>query len=181
MRISDGEKLILLMLCDLYEKTGIEGEIDPSFVKSALYGNHLWGIPWEYSGIPFEDREIPDSVRQVVDVMEMWSFIEYSYNQLSVSEKANLQTEAKPFGSEPKFSGFDGNNEAEYMSIANFIINHLDRFQEFKGRSMNSHFPSLATYMRMLEVFKPKRNQMAHGAMGYADLCEILQAMHCKQ
>lgn len=181
MKMTDGEKLILLMLCELYEKTGIEGEIDPSFVKSALFGNHLWGIPWEYSGIPFEEREIPDSVKLVVDILEMWSFIEFSYQKLSESEKEKLEIETKPFGKEPMFTGFDGNNETEYMSIANFIINHLDRFQEFKGRSMNSHYPSIATYLRMLDVFRPKRNKMAHGGLCYSDICEILKAMEYQQ
>ena len=33
MKLSDGEKLIILMLSELYEKLGVEGEIEPDFIK----------------------------------------------------------------------------------------------------------------------------------------------------
>ncbi|TOL43317.1 hypothetical protein CGH98_23025, partial [Vibrio parahaemolyticus] len=73
----------------------------------------------------------------------MWSFIEHSYAQLSDEEKVHLEEAAKPFGKDPKFPGFDGNNESSYMGIASFIVNDLERFEEFKGRNFNSHCPSL--------------------------------------
>ena len=57
MKLSDGEKLIILMLSELYEKLGVEGEIEPDFIKSAIFGNQLWGLKWKYSGIPFEESE----------------------------------------------------------------------------------------------------------------------------
>jgi len=41
VKLSDGEKLILLMLSEIYEKTGIEGEIEPEFIQSAIFGDHL--------------------------------------------------------------------------------------------------------------------------------------------
>ena len=177
MKISDGEKLIVLMLSELYEKMGIEGEIEPEFIKSAIFRDHLWGIPWKYSGIPFEDQETPEIVKEVVDILDMWSFIEIGYQKLADEEKAQLETDAAPFGKEPKFQGFDGNNEAEYMSVASFLINDLDRFQEFKGRSMNSHMPSVETYARMLHAFEPKRQNLISGPLNLAELTEILKEM----
>jgi len=39
MKITDGEKLILLMLSDLYERLGVEGEIEPEFIKSAIFSD----------------------------------------------------------------------------------------------------------------------------------------------
>ena len=54
MTLTDGEKLILLMLTDIYDKLGVQGEIDPQFVRSAIFDNMLWGLSWKYSGIPFE-------------------------------------------------------------------------------------------------------------------------------
>lgn len=177
MKVSDGEKLIVLMLSELYEKMGIEGEIEPEFIKSAIFRDHLWGIPWKYSGIPFEDQETPEIVKEVVDILDMWSFIERGYQELSDEEKAQLEIDAAPFGKEPKFRGFDGNNEAEYMSVASFLINDLDRFQEFKGRSMNSHMPSMETYGRMLHAFESKRQNLISGPLNLAELSEILKEM----
>lgn len=176
MKITDGEKLILLMLSELYEKMGVDGEIDPEFIKSAIFRDQLWGIPWKYSGIPFEDQETPEIVKEVVDILDMWSFIEYGYQELTAEEKAQLEVDADPFGKEPKFQGFDGNNETEYMSVASFIVNDLDRFEKFKGRSMNSHMPSIESYKRMLSVFEPMRRNLISGRLSLSSLTAILKA-----
>lgn len=175
MKISDGEKLILLMLSELYEKMGIQGEIEPEFIKSAIFRDHLWGIPWKYSGIPFEDQETPEIVKEVVDILDMWSFIEHGYQNLSDEEKAQLEKDADPFGKDPQFRGFDGNNETEHMSVASFLINDLERFEEFKGRSMNSHCPSIETYRRMLAVFEPMRRNLMSGRLSLSNLTTIIK------
>lgn len=59
MKLTDGEKLIILMLTEMYEKLQIEGETEPDFLRSAIFNDHLWGIRWKYSGIPFEQAEDP--------------------------------------------------------------------------------------------------------------------------
>ncbi len=174
MKISDGEKIILLMLSELYEKMGIQGEIEPEFIRSAIFRDQLWGIPWKYSGIPFEEQETPEIVKEVVDILDMWSFIEHGYQNLSDDEKAQLEVDAKPFGKDPQFQGFDGNNESEYMSVASFLINDLERFEEFKGRSMNSHMPSIETYRRMLSAFEPMRRNLMSGCLTLSNLTAIL-------
>lgn len=160
MKITDGEKLILLMLSELYDHLGIEGEIDPEFLRSAIFSDNLWSIPWKYTGIPFEEQETPEIVKEVLDILDMWSFIESSYGRLSDEEKQQLAEQAAPFGKDPRFRGFDGNNESSYMGTASFIVNDLDRFQEFQGRDMNAHMPSLDAYRRMLAAFQPIRAQL---------------------
>jgi uncharacterized protein YfbU (UPF0304 family) len=81
-----------------------------------------------------------------------------------------LEVDAKPFGKDPQFRGFDGNNESEYMSVASFLINDLERFEEFKGRSMNSHMPSIETYRRMLSAFEPMRRNLMSGCLTLSNL-----------
>lgn len=176
MQLSDGEKLIILMLSELYEKLGVKGEIEPDFIRSAIFGNQLWGLKWKYSGIPFGESDDPDIVKEVVDILDMWSFIEYAYESLTPEQKAQLEIEAAPFGKNPKFRGFDGNNESEYMAVAMFLVNDLDRFQEFKGRDFNSHMQSIDIYNRMLEVFEPIRNNLTNQPMSIEDLTTILKA-----
>lgn len=176
MKLSDGEKLIILMLSELYEKLGVEGEIEPDFIKSAIFGNQLWGLKWKYSGIPFEESEDPEVVKEVVDILDMWSFIEYAYSRLTEVEKKQLEIDAAPFGKEPKFRGFDGNHEGEYMGTAMFLVNDLERFQEFKGRDFNSHIQLVELYNRMLEAFKPIRKTLINKPMNLEDLTKILKA-----
>jgi len=175
LKISDGEKLILLMLSELYEKLDVEGEIEPDFIKSAISWGHLWAIPWKYPGIPFEDQENPAIVEEVADILEMWSAVEYAYDDLSAEDKDKLAEDAAPFGNSPKFEGFDGNNESSHVSVARFLIDDLERFQEFKGRVLNCHHHSLSMHGRMLDVFHSVRENMTTGSLSLSDLTAILK------
>ena len=103
-------------------------------------------------------------------------FFEHGYSELTEEEKTQLKEDAKPFGKDPKFQGFDGNNESEYMSVASFIINDLERFEKFKERGLNSHTPSLDIHNRMLAVFEPIRSNLVMRGLSLRDLTEILNA-----
>jgi hypothetical protein len=175
MKITDGEKLILLMLSELYDALEVRGEIEPKFIREAIFSNNLWALPWKYSGIPFEDQEDPEIVKEVLNILDMWSFIEHSYEQLSNEDKTFLEKGAAPFGKDPKFPGFDGNNESDYMGTASFIVNDLERFEGFKGRNFNSHCPSIDGHRRMLSVFKEIRENLNFGPMSAEDLAAILK------
>lgn len=175
MKVTDGEKLILLMLSELYDKLGVEGEVEPDFIRSAIFSNNTWSIPWKYVGIPFEEQETPEVVKEVLDVLDMWSMIERSYENLSNESKEFVEKEASPFGKDPKFPGFDGNSETEYMGIASFLVNELDRFEEFKGRDFNSHCPSKDSYRRMLSVFKPLLQNLNFQPLSAQNIVDILK------
>jgi len=175
MKLSDGEKLIILMLTEMYAKLKVDGETEPEFLRSAIFNDHLWAIRWKYSGIPFETAEDPPIVREVVDILDMWSFIEHAYSKLSLEQKENLSKDSAPFGENPHFSGFDGNNESEHMSVAMFLVNQLDRFQEFKGRSFNCHNRSLDTHRRMLAAFEPIRVTLVNGPLSLKQLTAVLK------
>ena len=43
IKLSDGEKLILLMLCELQEKLNIKSETDTKLVKEAIFSGNVWG------------------------------------------------------------------------------------------------------------------------------------------
>lgn len=175
MKLSEGEKLIILMLSEMYEKLKIEGEMDPDFLRSAIFNDHIWAIRWKYSGIPFESGDDPPVVREVVDILDMWSFIEFAYSKLTDEERQKLAEDAAPFGENPQFYGFDGNNESEHMSVAMFLVNQLDRFQWFKGRSFNCHHRSLDAHKRMLSVFEPIRSSLAYSSLNVEQLTRIIR------
>lgn len=177
MQLSDGEKLILMMLCDLYDKNEIEGEIDHSFVRDTIFENQTWALPWKFSGVPFKNTETPPLVKKVLDILDMWRSIEYSYSELTEEEKEKLEINAAPFGKKPLFKGFDGNNETEYLAAADFIINKLDRFEEFKLRDLNSHMSSLSTYERMASVFNPIFHENYGEPLSLEQLTLVLREM----
>src|ERR1700683_1504731 len=174
MKLSDGEKLILIMLTEIYEKLQIKREVDPKLVQSAITGGNLWGLELAYPGIFHNTEPTPDVISETGDVLDMWRYIESSYQQLSPDDQAQVKEEARPFGN-AQFRGFDANDEATYIGVARFVIDALDRFRRFKGRGLNSHMPSLGAHRRMLGVFTPLRNSLSGSDLTAAQLVEILK------
>lgn len=179
VRFSDGEKLLAIMMRDLYKHLKLKGEIDPDFVGEVIWGGHYWAPRWEMQGLFHDHEDDPRDVRFVVDVLDMWTFLERAYAKLSKKDKERIEKEADPFGKYVRFAGFDGNNETSHMSIARFLIEQMNRFSQFKGRELNSHMPTLATYRRMLAVFEPMRAGLVGTELDANQVIRILKAkMH---
>jgi len=176
MKLSDGEKLILVMLAEICERLGIKEEINPRFVKEAIFGGNAWGIKLQYPGI-FESREHKrEVVDEVFNLLEMWTALEWSYGELSEEDKGHVEVEAAPYGKHVRFPGFDGNNETAQLSVARFVIDHLNRFGNFKGRELNSHWPTLDGYRRMYTEFEPMRSSLAGLPLNATGLIKVLKA-----
>ena len=177
LRFSDGEKLITLMLCELYKHLKIDGEIDQAFVEAAFYHGHFWSLEWKYSGIFDRHEYSKKTASEVRDVLQMWWLIEQSYAKLSKQNKERVEKEAEPFGKHVVFRGFDGNNEGEHLAVASFMINKLDQFADFKGRELNSHMPSIDGYRRMVQAFEPMKRGLGGGSLlSAAQIIALLNA-----
>ena len=177
--LSDGEKLITLMLTDVIEKLGIETDTNIDLVRNVIYGGHYWALGWEMPGIFHGHIDKRSRVSFVVDVLDMWDRLEEGFEKLSEDDKARLEQAAGVFGKNVRFPGFDGNNESEYIGIARFLIDDLSRFSRFKDRKsdLNSHHPTLDTYGAMYRAFEPMRNTLVFGkAMSVGQLAEVINA-----
>lgn len=176
--LSDGEKLIAVMLGDLIKKLGIEVEINVDLVQKVIYGGHYWALGWEMPGIFHGHADKQSRVRFVVDVLDMWSFLEEAFETLSDDDKTWLQKEADPFGKHVRFHGFDGNNESEYLGIARFLVEDLERFSRFREghRDLNSHSPTLERYGRMFRAFEPIRLTLIGRGMNAREVATVLNA-----
>lgn len=148
MELTDGEKLIAVMLSDLMEAQGINREVDPAFVKRAIFNGDLWALKWQYHGL-FHSEDTPEEVAsEVAAIMGMCGFLEYSLSQLDSSERSKVSHTG-----EKVFRGFDGNNETDHYGVSETFVRDMNRFDEFRGREMNSHMPMLDKYRRMLSVY----------------------------
>jgi uncharacterized protein YfbU (UPF0304 family) len=83
----------------------------------------------------------PQKSRFVEDVLSMFDALQRPY----IDAKAEVPSELM-------FSGFDGNNEAELLGYTRFVIEDERRWVSVRtnGDGLNSHFPSIERYRRML-------------------------------
>lgn len=152
MELTPGEKIIITMLADIKNHFKIEGEIDHQFVTNAIFSNHLWALDWKMEGMNFPRSETPKHVSEVVDILDMWDVVEMSYDKLDAADQAEIK--ANTSLSQPRFIGFDGNNETSHMSAARFLVQDLDRFSRFRDRDFNSHCPCLMRYLKMVQEYE---------------------------
>src|SRR5260370_39224690 len=116
MKLSDGEKLILVMLCELYKKLGIEStEMNPELVQAAITSGNLWGLRSKYGGTLYATAEISEeTVREVSDILDMWRVLENGFKELPNQDQSRVEKE----GSGVRFAGIYGNGESQYTSVA---------------------------------------------------------------
>jgi uncharacterized protein YfbU (UPF0304 family) len=176
LEFSRAELLMTHLMCELL-KAPKKREIDPDFVQDALLGGHNWALEWDLSGL-FPDRpDDPSMVTEVLNTLDMWDLIEIAHAKLDAKAKARVEKDAEPFGKNPRFHGFDGNNESRQMSIARFLIEKMDRFARFKGMELNSHMPVLESYRRMMALFEPMRGGLVGSTLSAEQIIELLNAM----
>jgi uncharacterized protein len=178
MKLSNSEKLIFLMLSDIYDKLGL-ADIDTKLLRSAIYTENTWALDWEMSGVIGSDGEpLPPLVQDVVKYLNMWSILEESHSSFDSEAKDKVAREAEPFGKHVRFPGFDGNNEARALSIARILIDDMGRFERFRGRDLNSHVPLISNYDRMLKVFESNRqSSTGNRTIGPEQMVVVLQAI----
>ncbi|MET3352360.1 UNVERIFIED_ORG: uncharacterized protein YfbU (UPF0304 family) [Xanthobacter viscosus] len=176
MRPSQTERLMLWMLAEVLKQNPEYDNIETAnLIQKSVYGGHFWALKWELVGI-LHDRTVSNAdVSFVADVLDMWSFIEEAGETLGKADRSKLVNATGPWNDKPKFSGFDGNNEGLYLSIATFMVKEMNRFERFKDRSLNSHSPSINRNRAMLAIFEPMRGSLVGRSLNVDELIAILQ------
>ncbi|MET3712610.1 uncharacterized protein YfbU (UPF0304 family) [Sphingomonas trueperi] len=147
MKLTDGEKLLAIMLADVLKAVGADGEINADFVINALTGGHTWALKWKYPGLFHDESPDEEIVDEVGRILTMSRVVEHSIRELSPEDLAQI-----PEADRTVFVGFDGNQEAHY-GVARFMVEELGRFDELRGRNMNSHMPMVPAYLRMADAY----------------------------
>ncbi|MHC2489138.1 uncharacterized protein YfbU (UPF0304 family) [Sinorhizobium meliloti] len=169
------QRLMIALLCDLHKKPD-EREFRPENIKlimEAICGGHDWAIDWEMGAMFPESVDRDEDVRFVTDVLDMWEFIELRWSRLGEEDKQRVR-DGVPYLTDPQFIGFDGNNEAEYLSIARMLVESMNRFSSFRGRSLNSHGPKVDRYRQMLTRWPDIRGTLHRGELTVEQMIELL-------
>jgi uncharacterized protein YfbU (UPF0304 family) len=174
LKLTNPEKLILVMLAEIHETLKIKNGVDTELVKSAIHNDNTWALSWELPGIVGDSPdETPPQVNEVAEILEMWTLLEEAYESSGNADKQKIETEA---GGKFRFRGFDGNNETELMSIASFFVNDMEKFARFAGRDFNSHMQSIDIYRRMFAVYDPIRATLDGNGLTADQVIQILKA-----
>ncbi len=150
--LTPAEKLTLALLCDL-GRPAAKRELDYEFIAGAVRDNDLWALDWRYPGLEL-GVDTPTTVRQVCNILDMWSNIERSFKTLGSADQKRVTGSEDVIGA-PYFYGFSGNDETEFLHVGRRLVEDLGRWGEFVDRDMNSHFPSVEMHLRLLEKYIP--------------------------
>jgi hypothetical protein len=171
MELSQGEKIIITMLANIYKKLDITDDYDPDFLKTAILDNQAWSLASKYPSIG-EENVSPKAFDFVSNVMTMWRVIETTYAKLSNEDKSKVDTAC---GSDCcVFVGFDGNASSGHFGIAKFMIEKMDWFEEFSECGLNSHSAVDDKYSDMLSRFDPIMESKEQKPLTADDLIEII-------
>jgi uncharacterized protein YfbU (UPF0304 family) len=141
-----------------------------------------------YQAFQMLEPELTDRECSLVhDILEMFTRLEWSLENLGAADRVALGEDAEIALT---FRGFDFNNaqEGRLAGYAHFLIKDdkyesMAKYFDAQHERGNSHMPTLATYQRMLSVWKPiwdrKIKSMGGGAnYGFTapELTDILAA-----
>jgi len=175
---SSSEKLMIYLLTEILKRQKPLDKHDREqveFIQDAMFGGHYWALEWQMTGVFHDHVDGRQDVSTVVNILDTWNFIERAFEHFTDQEKATLQKETGSYARNPKFLGFDGNNEIEHMGIVMFLVGKLGRFQRFKGRDFNSHMPTLELYSRMADIFETIRPKLHDRELNVLEVSRLLQ------
>lgn len=157
--------------------------IDDSSIDVSYYENQIRALREGYElhyGDVFEDIYdglTYDECRLVLDILEMYRGITYSFLALKRADKlVRLSDESI------MFAGFDLNTETKYYSYAKYFLIDLDRYDEIKqivgpNYDFNSHTSlTMPKYKRQLVVWQSFRSLENRYKMTEEQIIKILEA-----
>lgn len=179
MKLTDAEKLSLLMLADIHESLDITGgSVDPAFVREAISSGNTWALSRKYRASAYASEDYTEeAVDHLYKVLDMWSILEESFTDLSAADKKRVE---EVNHSPLRIEGFDGHKSE--LNIVSFIVQNMGGYKSLAGRAdMDSHCPVENGYGRMLVAFTPIHQRMVHEMrrpfrLTADEILEVLQA-----
>ena len=167
MKLSKLERLNLinqfLILEKLYPEEASYYEKHRIALAEGYELHYSWILENVWDGLSEEE------CREVLDVLEMYRAITFSYQKLE--DKTSVKSHWV------EFRGFDGNNESPQLAYCKYFIIDLERYDELKGGKeypdFNSHMPTLQKYSAMRAKWEEMRKSFELSA---TQLNEILGA-----
>ena len=172
IQLTKTERAQFIYLLKILKNQGDQEYDYDNLIKALQYGFELHYI--DVFECLFDEELSADQCKEVLDILEMYRGIIYSYINLKREGKQGSLTD-----NDVTFKGFDGNNETKQLSYTNYFIKDLDRYSEIEELShgyYNSHQPMLPRYRAMLakwEEYKKLPNRYLMNEQQITDLLKI--------
>ncbi len=154
--LSYGDKLNLYMGLKII-KQSCKDEYDLKQIDNALRAiedGHDWALDDQLFSNITKNSDDPKAVHFVFLVLSMFDDIHRTFRKLDKNDRNFIE---RNIGREPYFDGFDGNEEFNLMSITEYILVNLNRYEGvFNVKRLNSHCNRVEKYKRMLEKYNSK-------------------------
>jgi hypothetical protein len=174
VQISDGEKLIVLLLTAMSKGSGRQ-LIDADIIRNAVRGGHYWALDWQYPALFNRHHSDRTQADFVCRTLEMWIRIEASYARLSAGDRQTF-AERSGLTAPLEFPGWHAESDVVSMQIAHFITADLKLYSQLKGRSgRNCRAPAAKIYERMLARFDDMRHAPADQPIGVEELAVLVR------
>ena len=175
LSLTNKERLEYIYLLRILEKLYPEQSEEYSQYRNALqrgFSLHYADMMIELS----EDELSINECKKVLDILEMYRGIIYSYRALK-----RENTDISLTDEDVKFPGFDGNNEYYHMAYVEYFIDDLDRYSEIQELSngyYNSHSRMLWQYEKMLEKWNEFESLPNRYLMNEEQIRELLNSKY---
>ncbi len=148
MELSNTERLLFLNQFLILKKLDIENaEVYDRAIEvlGEGYDDEYEDI-FSHNGL-FRQTPISGKIREdTSDILEMFFDLQNSYS--------NLEDKTGISENDIKISGFDGNNEHDYLTYARYLIGHPENLQ-YRGFSVyDTHSPTVRNYENMLMEYR---------------------------
>ncbi len=112
------------------------------------------GYALEYTVLfqPISDELTEDECREVYDILDMYRALKAGYDKLD--DKTGIDGRIS-------FGGFDQNEETARYEYVRFLIVDQGRWEESNIPDLNSHWPMLESYRKMLREWHNSTDRMA--------------------
>ncbi len=169
LEIRPVDRIMLVMLSEIYDALKIRGEINTEFLRGVIFGGRDWALEWDMSGLTTVEPDDYNVVKEVVDILDMYDMLELSFDDLKPADRPTIEEYLV------RFPGFDGNNETAHMGIARFLVDDMGRWSRFKGKDFNSHHETLTRAREMLRRYNPLRAKTGSRSLPRLTPAEIVE------
>jgi hypothetical protein len=135
----------------IWDRLEVGDSVDKKLVREAISRDNTWAIADTHPGILAARTRLSSSKRlgTYFKCGNGWNWI------LRSSPPRTKNASYKKSGGPCCFLGFDGNNEHEHVSVAEFYIDQMERFVHFESRKLNAHMMTLGRHRQMLRNGAP--------------------------